>query len=52
MSKVYVVEYEVGNGEWDYGEWVGKEFNSLEKAEVEALELLGMGYAVRMYIKE
>jgi hypothetical protein len=43
MSKqVYVVEYSDEE----------KEFNSREDAEREALEFLGMGYAVRMYIRE
>ena len=51
MEKIYVVEW--SSDEWgEHKNWVEKEFTELREAEVEVLEQVGFGNAVRMYIKE
>jgi hypothetical protein len=51
MNIVYVVEY--SSEEWGmHHEWQDEEFTSQVDADNFALKMLGVGNAVRMYIKE
>ena len=51
MNIVYVVEY--SSEEWGmHHEWHEKVFTTRTESDNFALQMLGCGYAVRMYIKE
>ena len=51
MEKLYIVEW--ASDSWgEHKDWVEKEFTNLQDAEVEVLEQVGFGNAVRMYIRE
>ena len=47
MDTLYIVEWSLEGDDWQE-----KEFTNLQDAEVEVLEQVGFGNAVRLYVRE